>query len=261
MAADVVADLATGTCDRPTMSGFEALDSSAGGWMSGELVILAARPGVGKTTFAMQVAAHNAARERRVLFVSLEMRDRELVARMLSGDPGVDSRRLRAGRLGTADIDKLRAAADDIRDLPVRVWAPPSATLARIRGVAKREVAFGGLSLLVVDYIGLIRPAAGDTKRPRFEQVGEVSAGLKSLAKELDVPVLALCQLNREADGTEPRLSNLRDSGSIEQDADVVLFLHRETTATKLIVAKHRHGETGSVALRFDGSTTRFSER
>lgn len=261
VAADILADIELGMCGKPTMTGFPALDDSAGGWMPGELVILAARPGVGKTSFALQVAEHNAARGRRVLFVSLEMRDRELVARMLCGNSAVDSRRLRAGRLNAADLKRLQAAAADIVDLPVRLWAPPSATLAKIRGMAKREVAVGGLALLVVDYLGLIRPAAGDTKRPRFEQVGEVSAGLKAMAKELDVPVLALCQLNREADGTEPRLSNLRDSGAIEQDADVVLFLSREETSTKLIVAKHRHGETGAVALRFDGSTTRFSER
>lgn len=258
VAADIIAEIKSGTCGKPTMTGFADLDASAGGWQAGELVIMAARPGVGKTSFALQVAAHNAERERRVLFVSLEMRDRELVTRTLCGDARVDSRRLRTGRQNAADIERLHAAADDIRDLPVRIWAPPSATLARIRGVAKREAAVSGLSLLVVDYLGLIRPA--DSKRPRYEQIGEVSAGLKALAKELDVPVLALCQLNREADGTEPRLANLRDSGSIEQDADVVLFLHREETATKLIVAKHRHGETGSVQLRFDGATTRFSE-
>ena len=115
---------------------------------------------------------------------------------------------------------------------------------------------------MVVDYLGLVRPA--DPKRPRHEQMGQVSADLKALAKELELPVLALCQVNREADGTEPRLSHLRDSGSIEQDADVVLFIHRDETdkdAAKLIVAKHRHGDTGAVRLAWDAPRTRFADK
>jgi replicative DNA helicase len=127
--------------------------------------------------------------------------------------------------------------------------------------MARRDAAGPGLALLVVDYVGLIRTT--DPKRPRWEQIGEISRGLKCLAKELQAPVLALAQLNREADGNEPRLSHLRDSGSIEQDADAVLFLHRDDTQkdqAKLIIAKHRHSPTGKINLNWDASRTRYTD-
>lgn len=243
------------------LSGLVAHDTVAGGWQPGELIVLAARPGVGKTAFAMQTAEHNAHRGRPVLFISLEMADRELVQRWLAGLADVDSRRLRIGNDPEA-VERIASAADGVAGLPLRVWAPPSANLARIRAMARREAAGPGLALLVVDYIGLIRP--DDSRRQRWEQIGEVSRGLKALAKELRIPVLALAQLNREADGTEPRLSHLRDSGSVEQDADVVLFLHRDGDAqgeAKLIIAKHRHGQTGRITLDWHGTRTRFTDR
>ncbi len=262
IAADVLADLRQPRDHaRGIMSGLVSHDMTVGGWMPGELVILAARPGIGKTALGLQTAMHNATRGRPVLFVSLEMRDRELVTRTLCGLSGVNSRRLRTGRMESGDLEAIEREADEVGEVPLRIWAPSSATLARIRAVAKRDAAAGGLALLVVDYIGLVRPA--DSKRPRHEQVAEVSAGLKSLAKELNVPVLALCQLNREADAAEPRLSHLRESGSIEQDADIVLFIHRDkqdATEARLIIAKHRHGDTGAVALRWVPERTRFDD-
>lgn len=243
------------------LTGLPSHDLAAGGWMRGELIVLAARPGVGKTSLAMQIAWHNVNEGRPVLFVSLEMTGRELVARILCGLAGVDSRRLRSAALDSANLKKMQQAAVQVGGLPLRVWSPPMATAARIRGVAKQAAATDGLDLLVVDYIGLVRPA--DSRRPRHEQIGEVSASLKALAKELSCPVLALCQLNREADGYEPRLSHLRDSGSIEQDADIVLFVHRDDTdksAARLIVAKHRHGDTGSIPLIWDAARTRYED-
>jgi replicative DNA helicase len=261
LATDLLAELRQPSHEGAIFTGLRSHDIVAGGWMPGELIILAARPGVGKTSLAMQIAQHNAVKGRPVLFVSLEMTGRELAARLLCGLSGVDSRRLRAGRLDAANLSAIERASVEIGGVPLRVWAPPMATLARIRAMAKRDAAASGLALLVVDYLGLVRPA--DPKRPRHEQIGEVSAGLKALAKELSVPVLSLSQLNREADGNEPRLSHLRDSGSIEQDADVVLFIHREDedkTAAKLIVAKHRHGDTGVVHLAWDAARTRYED-
>lgn len=264
-AAEILAQLQQPDEQRTSgvMTGLPRLDESTGGWMPGELVILAARPGIGKTALALQVATYNALRPRPVLFVSLEMTGRELAARVLSGLGGVDSRRLRSGRHNAQHLANIERASMEVDGVPLRIWAPAAATLPRIRAMAKQDAAAGGLALLIVDYIGLVRP--DDRTRPRHEQVAEVSAGLKALAKELSIPVLALCQLNREADGNEPRLSHLRESGAIEQDADLVLFIHRDAekagnTDAKLIVAKHRHGETGRLSLTWIPDRTRFED-
>lgn len=237
---------------KPLMTGLLCHDEITGGWLGGEMVVLAARPGMGKTVLGLQFCQHNAWLGKSCLFVSLEMRDRELVTRVLCGRSGVDSRVLRSGAYTADTIASLQVAADEIADMPAAVWAPPKATLTQIRAVAKRHAASAGLDFLVVDYIGLIRPA--DSRAPRHEQIGEISKGLKILAKELDVPLLALCQLNREADTETPKLKNLRDSGSIEQDADVVMFLHRQGDdgPTKLIIPKHRHGVIGSMEIQWN---------
>lgn len=262
VAKQIVAELrAPKERSRPLMTGIYPLDEFAGGWHGGELVILAARPSIGKTALGLQVAQHAAEQGKPALVVSLEMRDRELVSRQLAGMGGIDGRRMRLGiDLRQDELTALDAAAADLEDVPLKIWAPPSASLARIRGISKHTAATGGLSLVVVDYIGLVRPA--DHYRPRHEQIAEVSAGLKSLAKELNVPVLALCQLNREAEKeAAPLLSHLRDSGAIEQDADVVLLLHRadrQATEASIFVAKHRHGATGLVKVEFDPEATRF---
>jgi replicative DNA helicase len=260
VASALLDDLRTPKPHGGTMTGLVAHDTVAGGWQPGELIVLAARPGIGKTSLAMQIAEHNAKRGRPVLFVSLEMADRELVRRWLAGLADVDSRRLRAG-VDEDAVERIAVEADGVAGLPLRIFAPASATLARIRAVAKREAAGPGLALMIVDYIGLVQPQ--DPRRQRWEQVAEISRGLKQLAKELSIPVLALAQLNREAQGIEPRLSHLRDSGGIEQDADMVLFLHRDGDAqdqAQLLIAKHRHGQTGRVSLNWHGSRTRFSD-
>jgi replicative DNA helicase len=252
--------------ERIVMSGIANLDGKIGGWMPGELVILAARTGIGKTALGMQIASHLGHEQRPVLFVSLEMKDRELVGRLLCGAAGMNGRRIRSGRYDEYDIAQLQRSADQFRGEPVYIWAPPRATTGKIRAVAKRMSASRGLDLLVVDYLGLVQPT--DSKRQRYEQLGQVTGDLKAMAKELNVPVLALCQLNRDADGQEPRLSQLRDSGSIEQDADIVLFIHADkpdTSERTLIVAKHRHGDVGKLSLvwnkarlRFDGQPNDF---
>lgn len=262
VALQIVADLrAPKDRSRPLMTGLYPLDDFAGGWHPGELIILAARPSIGKTALGLQVAQHTAEQGKPALVVSLEMRDRELVSRQLAGIGGVDGRRLRSGAtLREDELAALDGATAKLDSVPLKIWAPPSATMSRIRGIAKHTAATSGLALLVVDYLGLVRPA--DHYRPRHEQIAEVSAGLKGLAKELDVPVLALCQLNREAEKENaPLLSHLRDSGAIEQDADVVLLLHRadrQATEASIFVAKHRHGATGLVKVEFDPEATRF---
>jgi replicative DNA helicase len=245
--------------ERIVMSGIYELDERVGGWLPGELVILAARTSVGKTAMAMQITSDLAERSRPVLFVSLEMKDRELVGRILCGAAEVDNRRIRNGRHNGHDVAQLKVQADRLRPNPLFIWAPHRATTGKIRAMAKRMQAVKGLDLLVVDYIGLIQPA--DSKRQRYEQIGQMTGDLKAIAKELNVPVLALCQLNRDADGQEPRLSQLRESGSIEQDADVVLFIHRESREkpeATLIVAKHRHAEVGKMTLQWSTSRLRF---
>lgn len=262
VALQIVADLrAPKDRSRPLMTGLYPLDDFAGGWHPGELIILAARPSIGKTALGLQVAQHTAEQGKPALVVSLEMRDRELVSRQLAGMGGIDGRRMRLGiDLRQDELEALDGATAKLDSVPLKIWAPPSATMSRIRGIAKHTAATSGLALLVVDYIGLVRPA--DHYRPRHEQIAEVSAGLKGLAKELDVPVLALCQLNREAEKeAAPLLSHLRDSGAIEQDADVVLLLHRadrQATEASIFVAKHRHGATGLVKVEFDPEATRF---
>lgn len=261
IADDFLRDLAEqDTAGRVVNTGLIAVDQAFGGWMGGELVVLAARTGIGKSALAMQIAAYQAHLGRPVLYVSLEMRDAELIGRILCGDAEVNSRRIRAGRHTTEDLDRLQFAADRHRADPLYVWAPPKATTGRIRAVAKRIAATAGLSLLVIDYVGLVRPA--DTRRQRHEQLGQITGDLKAMAKELAVPVLALAQLNREADhSAEPRLSQLRESGCIEQDADVVVLLHKtatDATDAKLIVAKHRHSTTGWKPLLWSPERMRF---
>lgn len=241
------------------MAGLECHDELLGGWQAGELIILAARPGAGKTSLAQQIAWHQGTRGRTAAFVSLEMSSEELVQRMISSVTGIDSTLMRRRDIDARDLRRIRGIHPNFEQSGITIWDPARATSADIRSFAKRQAAQGPLHLLVVDYIGLVRPM--DSRRPRHEQVSEVTASLKSLAKELRIPVLCLSQLNREADGQTPRLAHLRESGAIEQDADVVLFLHQEDKKiTKLIVAKNRHGGTGSFDLAFDPIRTTFRE-
>lgn len=246
---------------RGSFTGLHSFDSTCGAMMPSELVILAARPGVGKTSLAMQIARHNAAKQRRVLFVSLEMSVTELATRLMCADSRISSRSLRQPKVPQAYLDRLSNSRAVLSPLPIEIFAPPTASVDQIKTVAKVAADKNSdLRLVVVDYIGIVQPA--DYKEPRHEQVGRISRSLKALAKEIDVPVLALCQLNREADAARPRLSFLRDSGSIEQDADVVMFLHREPSANKddvgLYVEKHRHAEATNAMLRFVPHETRF---
>lgn len=246
-------------------TGLSSHDSSTGPLMPGELCILAARPGCGKTALAMQWAKHVASRKRRTLFISLEMKDRELVGRMLSPMAGVSSAVIRGQSASEGEIELLRIAAEQLRDMPLIVWDQPRANIGRIKGVAKYVIATGGLDALFVDYLGLIR-SEGKHFVPRHEQIAQITGELKVTAKELQVPIVCLCQLNREADGNAPKLSNLRESGSIEQDADMVLFIHHTsqpsdyTKEATLIVAKNRHGAIGQSKVFWIPEETTFKE-
>jgi replicative DNA helicase len=270
-AAEAIAD-ATSPAPRITaMTGLPRLDHNFGGFQAGEVVTLAGRTGQGKTALGIQISIHNAERRRNVLFVSLEMEGRELARREVAACSGVQSKLLRAGNVPEASRAKLGEAHPELAELPLRIWAPSAATLADIRARCRHEKALRGLSLAVVDYLGLIR-VPDLAKRQRHEQVAAVSGGLKQLAKELQIPILSLAQLNREADGEEPRLSHLRESGAIEQDSDAVLLLYHpeqeksrtgesvwgDSSEAYVIVAKHRHGQTGRVPLRWFPHETRF---
>ncbi len=241
-------------------TGLYPLDESIGGLYAGELAILAARPSIGKSALGAQVAMHAASKNRPVIFVSLEMTSHDLAMRQLASELGVECRELRAGEITRDQIDAAKLYADAVSSFPFHIWSTRSATVQKIRACAKVQKATGGLSLLVVDYLGLVH--AADRRKPRWEQVSEVSGDLKSLALELEIPVLALCQLNREAEKAAPRLDHLRDAGAIEQDADVVMLLHREdrnATVATLDVAKARNGVTGPLTLGFDPARVQFT--
>ncbi len=256
----IAADLETSR--RPgVMTGLYTFDSTIGSLMCGELALLAARPSVGKTALGLQIGEHVATRGRRVLVVSLEMRDRELVDRMLAKHSGVNGRRIRSRKLDAADLSRLRGAAGSMGEMPLQVWSPPRATASQIRAVAKLEQSRGGLDFVVVDYVGLIR--SGRVVKDARERVSDAGAAMKALAKELDVPVLCLAQLNREAETQRPGLQNLAESGTLEADADMVMFLHkqrREDADADLIVAKNRNGEIGEMRLNWHKESTQFTD-
>ena len=224
---------------------------------------------MGKTAFALDMARHAALRHNiPVGLFSLEMGTQQMVERMLASESRVNSWNLRTGRIKSDDdFERLRDALDVFSRAPIYIDDEPSNGIMRMRAVARRMKAEHKINLLIVDYLQLMVPRTSSDSI--VQQVTEISRSLKSLARELDIPVLALSQLNRavESRGGEPRLSDLRDSGSIEQDADVVLFIHREQredgpgkdNMAKIIIAKHRNGPTGYVELYFDQDRVSFS--
>lgn len=226
-------------------TGIFQVDRDVCGFAPGELIILAARPANCKTAFAIQIADYAAQKSQPVLYLSLEMTGPELLNRLLCGRCGIDSRKVRSNDLSQDEKRQLHEANNEQKELPFYIDDPSRINLQQIQALAKIQKAATGLSLLVVDYIGLID--AGNSKSERREQVAEWSRSLKRLAKELQIPVLVLVQLNRATDQqNEPRLSNLAESASLEQDADVVMFLHREKqneNRLELLVAKHRHAD------------------
>ncbi len=244
-------------------TGLETFDNDMGGLFPGELTILAARPGVGKTSLGLQIAFHNAERGRLVYFSSLEMSAVELSTRLACGQSGVSNRLIRIGKLSHESKVGLTKAFNSQSSASLEIHDAAALTVAAIRReIRKRKKR--GLRLAVVDYLQLITP--DDRRLPREQQVSRMVRGLKETAREYEIPILVLCQLNRMVDATDvPSLGHLRESGAIEQDADVVLFLSKhEPTDTDLhnailTVAKNRNGETGPRRLDWDAGRTRFS--
>ena len=257
---------------RGVPTGYQSLDYKLSGLQKSDLIILAARPSMGKTTLALDIARNAAIHGNTpVVIFSLEMSQQQLVTRMLATEARVDSWKLRTGKLDDGDsFSRISDALDRLSKAPIYINDESGNSTNRMKSFARRIKSEHGLGLVVVDYLQLM--TAGKSYDSMVNQVTEISRSLKSLARELDVPVLALSQLSRavETRGGRPKLSDLRDSGSIEQDADVVMFIHRddkgrdnelhdnEPTETTIIIAKHRNGPVGEVALMFDPKSTTF---
>lgn len=252
-------------------TGFKELDSILAGLQKSDLVILAARPSFGKTSLALDIARKTAIEHKNAVGIfSLEMSAQQLTDRMLAAEAGVDSWRLRTGKLSSDDeYEQIRNAMDHLSSAPIYIDDKAERTVLQMRSIARRLKAEKGLSLVVVDYLQLIMPGSSRGSDSMVQQVTEISRSLKAMARELDVPVLALSQLSRavEQRRDRPRLSDLRDSGSIEQDADVVMFIHREDKMREesdrpniadILIEKHRNGPIGRVELYFDDKKATF---
>lgn len=249
---------------RGVPSGFAELDNKISGFQKSDLIIIAARPSVGKTALALDIARQTAVNHgTAVAIFSLEMSDQQLVDRMLAADAKVDSWRLRTGRLkDDSEFDSIRQSLDRLSKAPIFIDDEPGNNILKMRAVARRLKSEKDLGLIIVDYLQLMHLPGSKPSDSMVQQITEISRSLKNLARELDVPVIALSQLSRaiEARGGRPRLSDLRDSGSIEQDADLVMFIHRndkysEDGAQKgiaeILIEKHRNGPTGRLKLFF----------
>jgi len=254
-------------------TGFKDLDTLTTGLQRSDLIVLAARPSIGKTSLALNIAEHAAVREGKTVGIfSLEMSKEQLVLRLLSSVANIDSQRLRTGFLEEMDFTRLAPAMNNLAEAPIYIDDTPNISTMELRTKARRLQAEAGLDMLVVDYLQLMQSTIQSRDANRVQEVSEITRGLKSLARELQVPVMALSQLSRQAEmreSKEPRLSDLRESGSIEQDADLVIFLWREKErgteeadadgeVVKLRLAKHRNGPTGELALWFKKRQTRF---
>ena len=293
-------------------TGLEDVNHRTGGLQPSDLLILAGRPGMGKTSLATNIAFNAAQRYLRdmadgipperslgakVAFFSLEMSADQLATRILAEQSGVVGHKIRSGNLSREEFNQFARAAAELEELPLFIDDTPALTIAALRTRARRLKRRHGIGLVIVDYLQLLQGSARGGSENRVQEISEISRGLKTLAKELHVPVMALSQLSRQVEQREdkrPQLSDLRESGSIEQDADIVLFVYREEyyvaarepklggenvdpkideayrqwqlemqdafQKAELIIAKQRHGATGKVRLKFDSSITRFSD-
>ncbi|MBI4615161.1 MAG: replicative DNA helicase [Planctomycetes bacterium] len=268
-----------GRSDRLTglETGFYDLDELTSGLQNSELIILAARPSMGKTSMAMNIVEHAAVDLRKPVAVfSLEVGRVQLVQNLLCSRARVDAHKVRRGKLEKELYQKLTLAAGELEDAPIHVIDEAGTNLMRVRALARRLKKRHGIALIVIDYLQLMEGPPGLSGRPesRQQDISYISRGLKGLARELDIPVLALSQLNRESDRREdhrPRLADLRESGALEQDADVVMMLYREEYyfpdrvdsrgQAELLLAKQRHGPLGTVPLTFLKECVRFESR
>lgn len=251
---------------RGVATGFPDLDNATAGLQKGNLIILAARPGVGKTTLAMNIAQYAAINEKRnVGFFSLEMSVEELTDRLSVNVADIDAWRLKTGKLTEDEFTKLSTAYGILAEAPIYIDDTPGLSILEMRTKARRLQVENGLDLLIVDYLQL---AKSRNLENRVQEVSEISQGLKNLARELKIPVIALSQLSRGVESRnvkKPQLSDLRESGSIEQDADIVMFLWREDDENlenmMLDIAKHRNGALTSIPLFFKGDRIKFYPR
>ncbi|MCR4741478.1 MAG: replicative DNA helicase [Treponema sp.] len=248
-------------------TGFAKLDTYTSGFQNSELIIIGARPSIGKTALALSMMQHICI-ERKIPtgFFSLEMPYTSIGMRFLSQEARVSMSKIRSGMLKIDDIKKIQDAASRWFEAPFRIVDTPNMRLLDLRAMARRMVHNFGVKIIFIDYIGLI--TVEDTSAPVYEQVSEISKSLKALARELDIPIVALCQVARDAEGQEPNLAQLRGSGSIEQDADVVMFLHRDrlkdevgSQEAKIILAKQRNGATGDIDIMYLPGFTKFENK
>jgi replicative DNA helicase len=257
-------------------TGFSELDKMTSGFQPGNLIILAARPGMGKTSLVLNLAAHAAIHEQKAIaFFSLEMGKEELVQRLLCAEAGIDMSELRRGTMAANNWEKLTRAASSLSNTDLYFDDNGGIDIRYVVGKCRRQKAEGKLDLVIIDYLQLMN---GHKKTERREQeISEISRGLKAMAKDLKVPVIALSQLNRGLEGRpdkRPMMSDLRESGAIEQDADMIGFIYRhevyaqkegkgdevEPNKAELIIGKNRHGPTGIIPLTFIAKFTRFSD-
>ncbi|MDR1256280.1 MAG: replicative DNA helicase [Spirochaetaceae bacterium] len=251
-------------------SGFEELDRMTSGFQNAEMIVIGARPSIGKTAFALNMAAKISVQYHRPsAFFTLEMTDVALATRLISSEAHIDSNSLKTGFIRTEDFERILEAAGRLYDAPLYTVDMPNMKLLELRTQARRLRSMKQVEIIFIDYLGLI--GMEDTKMPRFEQVSEISRSLKGLARELNIPIVALSQIGRPAEGARPNLASLRDSGAVEQDADMVMFLHRErkqdarpgesapdVLETELIIAKQRNGPVGTINLGFRPKYTEF---
>lgn len=266
-------------------TGFVELDLLTTGWQKGDMNVLAARPGVGKTALALTFA-RNALKERydresdawikpgfSVGFFSLEMANAQIMLRLLASYGSISLQKIRHGELDDSTMHSLRQFAEDIKEYPLYLDDSSSLTITQLRAKARRMKDRYKIDLLIIDYLQLLRSDSEQARDNRQNEVAEISRGIKALAKELEIPIVVLAQLNRKSEEgkSEPALHNLRESGAIEQDADMVMLLHREETDNtegggifmlpyKLIIAKQRNGPTAHIEMTYNASCTRFED-
>ncbi len=257
-------------------TGFKGLDKLTNGWQPSDLIIVAARPGMGKTAFTLSMAKNAAAEGKAVAVFSLEMASIQLTQRLISGEAEISSGKIKSGKMDEDEWKRLHAAVDRLAQLPMYIDDTPAINIFELRAKCRRLKQNHDISLIIIDYLQLMAGAPNDKRGNREQEISSISRALKSLAKELHVPVIALSQLSRsvETRGGEkrPMLSDLRESGAIEQDADIVTFIYRPgyyqleesgsfdgpKDLAEIIIAKHRNGGLDTVNLKFIGEFTKF---
>lgn len=239
-------------------TGFFDLDALTDGLHQGELTVIGARPGVGKTTFSLQIAEKIASKNKNVAYVSLEMSEEQIIQKLIAKKTRVNSRKIRNGDLTQEEIEKVGLACGEVSELPINILTKAN-TIQQIEIEARRMKNRDKLDLLVIDYLQLVRNM-GNFKS-REQEVADISRTLKLLSLELEIPIIALCQLNRNASKNEPTLADIRESGSIEQDADNVIFLYQQNNEDNIVTVdlqKQRAGNTGVSKLKFNKNNSEF---